>query len=209
MGKDRMSKSQTASQNTNRNADFLQYSQDNLATSGRSSLVGTVTIGSPTVDQTRKGIQYPSVQAAVDQLAYALIPVGGFLITDSASSPGGVNFEEQLTVTGVADDLYVTVYGIPVAVEVADDATAIAGKIKTALDATGLFLGVVQAGATLTVTHRDRQQHEPENTTHGTVTITGNIIDQSNDSHVGYGDWSMVHNATIGTESVYYWKRIG
>lgn len=204
-----MSKSLTSSQNTNRNAGYIRYDQSNLEVSGRSSLMGTVTVGSPTVDQSRNGIVHPSVQASIDQLTCALLPIGAILLTDSVASPGGTNFEEQLTFSGISDDLYITVYGIPVAVNVGDDAIAIAGKAKVVLDATGLFLGVVQAADTLTVTHRDRQRHEAENTTHGSVTITGTILAQSDDSHLGYGEWSMFHSETIGSEIVYYWKRIG
>ena len=202
-----MTKSRQAADIFNVSATQHKYDQSNISAAGRSTVLGNSTYGESTVSQTRDNQYSPSVGAAIDGLVYSILPVGAVLTTDSIGSPGGVIFREDLTFTGISDNTWVDVYGIQVAVLVSDDGTAIAAKAKIVLDDSSLFQSVVQTSNILTVTHNDRFPHPAELETINGVTITGVILDTSTDAHLCYGDWTNIHNTTLGATPVYYWLR--
>lgn len=202
-----MTKSRTAATVTSNEAAFNYYNTDNILDAGRGGITGTATIGSPTVDQTRYGSFRPSTQAAIDNFVYMLLPIGTVLTTTSVGSPSGIAFREELTFSGTADDVFIHVYGIQVPVAVNDDGTAIAAKVKAVLDTTDLFQSVVQTSNILTITHNDRFPHPAESTLENGVSVTGNILDISDATHICYGDWILIHSEVLGSTNVYHWLR--
>lgn len=202
-----MTKARQATDNYSEDSVRHAFDQANIIAAGRGAILGNGAFGAATVDQTKENAFRPSVQAAIDGLVYSILPIGAVLTTNSASSPGGVAFREDLTFSGAATDTWVYVYGIQVAVVDADDGTAIAAKAKVVLDATGLFQAVVQNAAVLTITHKDRFPHVAENSVTNGVTVAGVVLDTSTDVHLCYGDWTAIHNETLGVTSVFHWMR--
>ncbi|MGL4522758.1 MAG: hypothetical protein ACRCWQ_09435 [Bacilli bacterium] len=98
---------------------------------------GKQKIGSVTVDELGVGINYPSVQSAISDITNMFqTRIGQVLVFDDASGidPNGVSMTEQLTITcdspaGGANGKLVMVYGIPVAVDVGNNESAITTKI--------------------------------------------------------------------------------
>ena len=203
-----MTKAIIASRNITKLAVDSIFNQQHLIDTGLGTISGNSTFGAPTVNQTRNQQYLPSVQAAIDGLSYTLLPVGGILLTDSPASPAGFAFREDVTFSGTANDVWTEIYGMQVPVAIGDDGTAVAAKAKVVMDSSSIFQAVTQTNDKLTITHKDRFPHKAELNTVNGITTTGVILDSSTDEHLCYGDWSMMHNETLGTEMVYYWKRI-
>lgn len=195
---------------------FSRFDQDELSIQGQELVTNELSLGDPTVPQLTRGQYSTSVQAAIEQLANAKIPVGGVLTTTSVTSPSGVPFVEDIEITGVATGEYVTIYGIGVPVLVGDEGPDIAAKIVTHLNTVtaGLFSQTVPVDIspvnayTVRVTHRDNMRHTSYSWNGNGITLTGSIVDQSDaDNTVCYGTWDLIHTETLGTTPVYHWLR--
>lgn len=218
-----MTQARQASMNSSAWARYHLFDNADLKNTSRAVIAGSVAngdalyLGDATVNQMSRGQYGSSVQGAVEQLGYGLLPIDSVIITSSNASPGGVAFIEDLHITGTATGTYVSVYGIGVEVPVNSDDATIANRIDAFFDQTAnptgpykLFQSVQsQGGGIVRFTHRDKLPHPAYSWVNNGVNIAGNIIQQSTDRSVCYGTWEMFHTETVGGVVLYYWKRVG
>lgn len=218
-----MSQSRAASMLASEWARYHLFDNADLKNTSRGIISGSIIngdalyLGDATTNQMGRGQYGSSVQAAVEQLGYGLLPIDSVLITASNDSPGGVGFIEDLHITGTSTGTYISVYGIGVPIAVNDDANTIATKIELFFDPvanpTGpykLFQEVKsQGGGTVRFTHKDKLPHPAYSWVYNGVNISGNIIQQSTDRSVCYGTWEMFYSVIVGGVDLYYWKRVG
>lgn len=204
-------------------ADYLEYEPD----SDQTAVMGVRPIGGVTISQIDVGTDYPTVQGAIDDLKYRTeIPVNGLFITSDGIPPSPVAQADQFKLTGAVpgastEEHTLIFLGIPVKVLGGDQPTAVATKIKTALDEYVLryeYFNSVEvsasSGDTLVITYNDCQNHVFGAGFSKGITYTQTIVSPAKS---GYGVWENQGSTSVslvggvgGDKSitVYYFKRI-
>lgn len=216
-----MSKNLTLSENYSKNAFTHQFT-----TLPGSILVGNnQPVGSPTIDQTRKGVHYPNVQAAIDDMpALFTLGINSVIINTDGINPAGNSQVNDFKFSGtiqypgkiVGDDVIFDFYGFRATVKVGDTGEEVAAKIKPILEiavADNHVIDKVNFGATLDILqlrYNDFQTHIlPQYTLYG-VKVSPTI---SSPAKPGYGIWSRIGTTTVkldgATENTtfYYFRR--
>jgi hypothetical protein len=218
------SKTREGSKVFSRQAGAIELDQDNLPIGTQT---GTNKIGAVTVDQLELGVGFPNVQSAINDLANLYqIPIGAvYTVVEDTSiadqTPKGVSMTERLTVVGTAtaDSKVISVYGIPVILEVGDNRAQISTKIvqtltpyknkNIAFNSVSLVSGQDNQ---IEVVFIDTNTHNNFNAIYDGITITGETITTAKQ---GYGTWTYIGESPIAEPfpietaiKLKYYKRI-
>ncbi|BAQ22828.1 baseplate wedge subunit [Edwardsiella phage PEi20] len=203
-------------------ADYLQFRTNPKKPA---FVAGQRPLGAANVSATSKGIFYPTVQGAIDDLAGRCeLPIDSVIMNVSGTAPRVINQSDQLAFTGdvigeVGTQIMIYVFGFPVIVEGGDSSIAVASKVQAVLAEaviSGTAIASVEVDATdasiLNITYNDYQDHvfEPESQYGVTMTQTTVVEPQP-----GYGDWEWLGSAAQtlaggsvdGTITFHYFKR--
>ncbi|ULA52399.1 baseplate wedge subunit and tail pin [Enterobacter phage vB-EclM_KMB19] len=207
-----------------RNADFLQYeiAPDSI------DVMNTQPIGSNTISQKYKGVDFPNVQSAIEDVrGFAILPIGTIVINDTGVSPEGIQQIDDWTFTGTVavdgksegESVLVDVYGFMVPALIGDTDTEFAAKVKLVLEdaiTAGDVISSVEvstsAGNILNVKYIDNQEHILPSYSSCGVSISASI---QSPSKVGYGSWDLIGRQSLtfdGATSptvLQYFKRMG
>ncbi|AUR86082.1 baseplate wedge protein [Vibrio phage 1.081.O._10N.286.52.C2] len=184
-------------------------------------------LGDSTIDEMDEGAWDPNVQSAVMQLAMAAVmPVGAIIMSTDGSNPFSTNqFNETITFGGESDVEHITLYQVPVQLEVGDSNNVIAEKVFITLLETGLFdmtpSDHVAPSNTFLLKHRSSRPHNSEYEPTLTDILdefgapTGiqaqSVITGSSDGQnsLGYGEWELYYTDLLTfPDPVYYYRRI-
>ncbi len=216
-----MSKNLTLSQNYSRDASHHEF-----ALKPGSILVGNnQPYGSLTINQTAVGVNYPNVQAAIDDMpALYTLPLNTIISNVDGISPAGTSQIDEFKFTGqikdpsklTGDPIQFNFYGFPTTVLVGDTGEEVAGKVKLQLElakSAGKVINNVIFGATLDILqikYNDFQTHVLDQTVQYSVKVVQTTISPAKS---GYGVWSRVGTQTITLDGAsaptlfYYFKR--
>lgn len=186
-----------------------KFNQAGITASGVGQMTDAMLFGDALAEQYIKKQYDPNVESALTQLGVGLYPINSVLITTSATSPSGVSFQENITVTGVPTGNYVNVYGIEIAIEPTDSIAQIVQKIEAYFLGTDLFRSVTDLNdGSFRITHKDNMRHVPYSWEGEGITMTGEVYQQSDvNNTVYYGTWDLLGSETKFTTDMYYWKR--
>lgn len=201
-----MSLNRLAAGVTEHTASFITF--DQLATGG--------VIGTATTEQENNGYDLPNVQAAIDDIwAKALVIPGTVYQTVSATDPSVAPTSSrsqivQLTVTGTPSmNGNVVIAGATIPLLTSDDATGVATKIASALAAQPFISSATAAGAVVTYTHADSNQHQVDNNVQLGITFSTKTTQYGGTpGYLGYGSWELLGSETKYTRTIYSWLRI-
>lgn len=210
------SKTREAARAYSRQASIHSISQANLPLA---QISGTQKVGSVSVDQLGKGIDFPNVQSAIDDLTNLYqTPINGVVMyTDSAKTPAGISMIERLTVSGESTGTSVEVYGIKIAIGVGENQDLVTTKIIAELDKykdKGIaFKSVTKTSGSnskIDVQFLDTNPHDNFVFRGNGMTIVGTT---ETTAVPGYGTWSKIgeQDVKFGSEAatkLYYYKRI-
>lgn len=215
-----ISKTREGAKVPSREADFLQYEMG----SKLPLIGGKRTIGGANVDQLRKGVEYPNVQSAIDDL-YSLsqqIPINGVIMMAEDNPPSAVQQVETITFDGTVQNpdpdqtkATIHVYGFPF---VFDNTTNASNVCETVYNKFTEFVNdekyfdlVTRKGLNgeiLEVRFIDAVPHPVTNSSENGITMTGTIDVQAKS---GYGTWSKLGEVNLPVTPVvpiYYFQRI-
>ena len=203
------SKSREGAKVFSRLANTLQYEQDNVPAG---IIGGTNTVGSTSLEQAKAGVKYPTVQAAIDDIANSMvIPVNGILETTEDLNPAGSPSVERLTFTGTASSDNVLVYGYKIPVTQNDDNDTVTTKVtnwfNTNLVANSILISDINVVSTnvIEIEFLDNRNHEETSDSNNGITITGERVV---DARGGFGTWIKLGEYEKFTGvTVYAWKR--
>ncbi|AFC22305.1 baseplate wedge subunit [Klebsiella phage iPHaGe-KPN-11i] len=215
-----ISKTREGAKVPSREADFLQYEMG----SKLPLIGGKRTIGGANVDQLRKGVEYPNVQSAIDDL-YSLseqIPINGVVTMAEDNSPSAVQQVESITFDGTVQNpdpdqtkATVHVYGFPFVFDNTTNASTVCetvyNKFTEFVNDEKYFDLVTRKGLNgeiLEVRFIDAVPHPVTNTSENGISMVGTIDVQAKS---GYGTWSKLGQADLPVTpavTVYYFKRI-
>lgn len=215
-----ISKTREGAKVPSREADFLQYEMG----SKLPLIGGKRTIGGANVDQLRKGVEYPNVQSAIDDL-YSLseqIPINGVVTMAEDNSPSAVQQVEIITFDGTVQNpdpdqtkATVHVYGFPFVFDNTTNASTVCetvyNKFTEFVNDEKYFDLVTRKGLNgeiLEVRFIDAVPHPVTNTSENGISMVGTIDVQAKS---GYGTWSKLGQADLPVTpavTVYYFKRI-
>ena len=215
-----ISKTREGAKVPSREADFLQYEMG----SKLPLIGGKRTIGGANVDQLRKGVEYPNVQSAIDDL-YSLseqIPINGVVTMAEDNSPSAVQQVESITFDGTVQNpdpdqtkATVHVYGFPFVFDNTTNASTVCetvyNKFTEFVNDEKYFDLVTRKGLNgeiLEVRFIDAGPHPVTNTSENGISMVGTIDVQAKS---GYGTWSKLGQADLPVTpavTVYYFKRI-
>lgn len=185
---------------------------------------GKRTIGGANVDQLRKGIDYPNVQSAIDDL-YSLtqqIPINGVIMMTEDSPPTAVQQVETITFDGTVQNpdpdqtkATVHVYGFPFVFDNTTNASTVCetvfNKFTEFVNDEKYFDLVTRKGLNgeiLEVRFIDAVPHPVTNATENGISMVG-VIDVQ--ARSGYGTWSKLGEIDLAVTPpvpIYYFKRI-
>lgn len=207
-----------------RNADFLQYE----IAPGSIDVMNTQPIGSNTISQKYKGVDFPNVQSAIEDVrGFAILPIGTIVINDTGTSPEGIQQIDDWTFTGAVevegknagDSVLVDVYGFMVPATVGDTDTEFTAKVKTVLEnaiTAGEIISSVEvsssAGNILNVKYIDNQEHVLPAYSSCGISVSASI---QSPSKVGYGAWELIGRQSLTFDGasaptvLQYFKRVG
>ena len=216
-----ISKNTTLSQNYSKMASFSKFEvKKNDILVGNNQPYGSVTI-----EQTKEGIMYPNVQAAIDDMvALYTLPINTIITNTDGISPGGIsqvdsfNFDGTVSYNGLPNGTSVkfNFFGFYTDVLVGDTADEVASKVKIQLGiaaSQGLVFDSVENGQTLDVLqirYNDTQDHYLEEFTELGITVTPSTLSPAKN---GYGSWSRIGtekktlDGSSGEITIYYFKR--
>lgn len=181
-------------------------------------------IGGVNVDQSNKGVMYPNVQSAIDDLySIATVRIGDVLVTTNATPPQAAGQVETLTFSGTATwsgtdqkikKTVIHVYGVPIIVNIGathtDVVSATLAKFQELMNKQILFKRVSKkaddsgVADKLEVEMLDAVQHQPFSRTENGITITGHI---DSPARGGYGTWTDLGTESKFGETLHYFKR--
>ncbi|ACL78380.1 gp11 baseplate wedge subunit and tail pin [Escherichia phage JS10] len=206
-------------------ADYLELSY----TSDKPTAVADQRpIGGPSANQTQKGVYFPTVQSAIDDIAFRTeLPVNSVIITTENRAPGFIQQSDKITFTGsissggeLGDPVIIKVFGLPVEVLVGDSSVLVASKVNDVfLDAIANSYILAETSidaldqSTLNIKYNDYQNHIFSPYKQSGCTISHTIVQQP---RAGYGKWEYLGNSTQslaggtvnGTIPLYYYKRL-
>lgn len=206
-------------------ADFLEFS---FTTNQPAAVAGQRPIGGPSANQTQKGVYYPTVQSAIDDIAFrAELPVNAVVTTTENRAPGFIQQSDKLTFSGsissggeLGDTVIIKVFGLPVEVIVGDSSVLVASKVND------VFISAIADSyilaetsidpldqSTLNIKYNDYQNHIFEPFKQAGCTISQTIVQEP---RAGYGHWeylgstteSMTGGTVNGTTTLYHYKRV-
>lgn len=216
-----ISKTREGAKVPSREADFLEYEIGTKAP----LIGGKRSIGGANIDQTSKGVNYPNVQSAIDDL-YTLveqIPVNGIVTMAVDEPPIAIQQVESITFSGTvlnADPgqtkATVHVYGFPFTFDNNTNASTVCETVFdkfTEFVAEEKYFDMVNRkgvnGDILEVRFIDSVPHPATAKTENGIGMNG-TIDVAAKS--GYGTWSKLGSAELPgvtpAVTVYYFKRI-
>lgn len=221
-----MSKTREGARVVSREADFVQFSP-----SGSPIVGGKQQIGSLSATQSARGVMYPTVQSAIDDLAsFTFVGINQVVINTDGESPEGVQQVSRMTITGTVTapdvlpgetaltEVTIPILGFPFKYKVGDTAeqmaTEVEKNIQTLVDTSTVFDFVQQSTETLNmidIRFIDCQNHSFEAYTVNGITITVATISEAKG---GYGTWTKLGQKAEtfegGTDPVtlHYYKRI-
>lgn len=207
-----------------READYLQFS----VTDGNIDVMNNQPYGSNTISQKFKGVQYPNIQSAIDDVRnFSILPVESVLINTDGISPEGQAQSDAWTFSGTVENgtaaegtsVIVNVYGFSIVASVGDTAEEFTAKVKIALEQAVVKNEIINevtdspgSGNILNVKYQDNQVHKlPSYSDHG-ITISSSI---ASPAKAGYGTWNLIGRQTITFDGasdptvLHYFKRIG
>ncbi|UES35572.1 baseplate wedge protein [Citrobacter phage KKP_3664] len=215
-----ISKTREGAKVPSREADFLQYEMGDK----NPIIGGKRTIGGANVDQLRKGVEYPNVQSAIDDL-YTLsqqIPINGVIMMTEDSPPTAVQQVETITFDGTVQNAdpdqtkaTIHVYGFPFVFDNTTNASTVCetvfNKFTEFVNDEKYFDLVTRKGLNgeiLEVRFIDAVPHPVTNATENGITMTGTIDVQARS---GYGTWSKLGEVDLAVTPpvpIFYFKRI-
>lgn len=215
-----ISKTREGAKVPSREADFLQYEMGDK----NPIIGGKRTIGGANVDQLRKGVEYPNVQSAIDDL-YTLsqqIPINGVIMMTEDSPPTAVQQVETITFDGTVQNAdpdqtkaTIHVYGFPFVFDNTTNASTVCetvfNKFTEFVNDEKYFDLVTRKGLNgeiLEVRFIDAAPHPVTNATENGITMTGTIDVQARS---GYGTWSKLGEVDLAVTPpvpIFYFKRI-
>ena len=201
-----------------READYLEYRQNtDIAVGGKHP------IGGVTIDQGKRGIYFPTIQSAIDDLySMCILPIDSIL-----TNATGINPQPESQVTRIVfGDAYsipedkrgdgkyhIKVLGIDIFLKIADiqNRSNFISEIMNVLNESivnGLILSYIQKvdDNTYDVKFIDNQYHEP--TTYGdpdVIELTETIVSNYRN---GYGTWVKLGQEDKFNSTIHYFKRI-
>ncbi|AZU98598.1 GP11 baseplate wedge protein [Acinetobacter baumannii] len=216
------SKNLSLTHNTSRDATHHEFDVQE-----GSILVGNnQPVGSPTIRSTAKGVTYPNVQAAIDDVASLYeLPLNTVIITDDGIAPGGRPQQDEFKFAGIVsypgkstnDPVQFNFLGFAVTVLVGETGEMVAAKVLRELQiamANKLVINRVNFGASndiLQIVYNDCQKHVIEEFVECGIRITQTVLTPA---RTGYGVWSRLGTQTIkldgatGDSVLYYYKRV-
>lgn len=215
-----ISKTREGAKVPSREADFLQYEMGTKLP----LIGGKRTIGGANVDQLRKGVTYPNVQSAIDDL-YSLseqIPVNGVIMMAEDSPPSAVQQVETITFSGIVTNpdpdqtkATITVYGFPFIFDNTTNASTVCEAVFnkfTDFVNDGKYFDLVTRKGTegdiLEVRFIDSVPHPVTDSVQYGITMSG-VIDVQAKS--GYGTWSKLGTIDLAVTppvTIYYFQRL-
>lgn len=183
-------------------------------------------VGSPTISQTKDGVNYPNVQAAInDLMAMYTVSVNSVIITTDGISPAGASQNDEFKFSGtvalngkpVGTELNFDFFGFPVVVRVGETGEEVAAKVKTKLEdamSRNFVINAVNFGGTLDilqVRYNDFQEHQLQDYTKLGIKIDHTVTSPAKS---GYGTWEKIGTQTLTLDgstaptTLYYFKRI-
>lgn len=202
-----------------READFLQY---NMGTKDP-VIGGKRSIGDANIDQTRRGVFYPNVQSAIDDL-YSLtqLPINGIYMSAEDAPPIAIQQVESITFSGTVlnpdpDQTKATihVYGYPFIFDNTTNAATVCETVfnffNDMVTEEKLFDIVTRKGVNgdiLECRFIDAVAHPVTSSTENGITLSGSI---DVPARAGYGTWSKLGTADLPVTppvAVFYFKRI-
>lgn len=201
-------------------ADFLQF---RLNPKKDSFVAGSRPLGAPSASQTSRGVFWPTVQGAIDDLAgRSEVPVGGVLINTTGTNPKHISQSDRLEITGTVSgtgDVMIYVYGYPIIVQGGDTNIAVASKIAAdfvTLMVNGAPFTTVEVDPTdssvLNITYNDYQDHVFDPVNQKGLVLTQNTVVEP---QPGYGEWEwlgsfdqpLAGGSVNGQVTLFFYKR--
>ena len=210
------SKTREGAKSFSRQASAVEISQDNLPLA---QIGGTQKVGSVTVDQLGMGVEFPTVQSAIDDIVNLYqTPINGVVTYASDTvTPQGVNMTERLLFSGVPLNGVIEVYGLQVPIKSTDSISVIVDnvyKLLTSYKDKGVafkdIVKTVGVSNQLDVTFIDTNKHNNYVYQGSGLTVTGTT---STNAVAGYGTWtnigtSNITDSTGASTTLHYYKRI-
>ncbi|ANA49498.1 baseplate wedge subunit [Salmonella phage vB_SnwM_CGG4-1] len=204
-----------------RYSDNIQF----IPASANSDVMSKQPYGSLTISEYSKGIEFPNVQSAINDVRnFTIRPINSIEINTDGVSPEGVSQTDTWTFTGTVvkpdggtGDAIISVFGFPVTATVGDTAEEFTAKAKLVLEDAVLknfIINTVSQGSTgaeLTVSYIDNQTHVLQPETHFGITVSSTIISPAKP---GYGAWTRIGTKTETLEGsatpvlLHYFKRL-
>lgn len=221
-----ISKTREGAKVSSRSADYLEYRQNT-----NNPIIGSTNdIGSLSTDQTSKGVWYPTVQAAIEDLySLGVGNVGDVKINTTGTMPSGVSQLGRVTFDGTVNiiqfnestptTVIIDVMGIPVELVQGETSDQVAAKFANAgkelMLKNKLFSSVDQMSdnpSSVEFQHNDYRTHEYDSMMkkYG-LSISFNV---SSPCRNGIGTWVLLGQeaktfpGSDDTVTLYYYKRI-
>lgn len=208
-------------------ADYLEFTPSSVNT----AIIGNKNpIGATSTKQTSKGVWYPNVQAAIDDLASICTqPINSVVMNTDGINPAGTQQVTQLVFSGTASvnislgESILTkakyqIMGFTIEVQDGDSSDIIATKLKTVMDAAALKNIAIDAcikdpinPSQLSIRHIDFQNHVAVSAKFLGITMTATV---SSPAKFGYGTWfrlgqiATTMDGASTPETIHYFKRI-
>ncbi|EQA7786697.1 hypothetical protein ACX818_001282 [Acinetobacter baumannii] len=216
-----ISKNLSLTHNTSRDSVTHEFTtqRDNI-------IVGNIQpYGSPNISCTARGVLYPNVQAAVDDLASLYeMPINTVVITDDGVSPAGRQQQDEFKFTGLVaasgktagQDVNFNFLGFNIVAKVGETGEEVAAKVKAQLEiamSNKFVINRVNFGSTndvLQVMYNDCQTHIIDDFAEYGIRISQTILSPA---RPGYGTWFKLGTQTIQLDGsakptvLYYFKR--
>lgn len=203
-----MSKTVTLSQNVSKDSSFHEYTiEEGSIIVGNNQPVGSVSI-----EQIAKGVEYPNVQDAIgDAATLGMLPINAVVTVADGISPAGIHQVDNIVFSGTVNDpnkglqeqMQIVIFGIPVTIKNGDTAEQVAMAAKIQFEmymSRGLAFDFVNMGATnniLEIGYLDFKKHVLTPYVVNGLSITQNII---NPNKFGYGLWQRLGSQNITFE---------
>lgn len=217
-----VSKNLSLTHNTSRDA-----TQHEFDVQKGSIIVGnTQPYGSPTIRSTAKGVKYPNVQAAIDDMAALYeLPLNTVIVNDDGIEPGGKPQQDEFKFSGIVaypgktkdQPVQFNFLGFVVTALVGETGEMVAAKVLRELQIAmnnNFVINRVNFGASndiLQIVYNDCQPHNIGEFVECGIRISQTI---TSPARPGYGVWSRLGTQTItldgagGNTVLYYFKRV-
>ncbi|AHY25142.1 baseplate wedge subunit [Pectobacterium bacteriophage PM2] len=202
-------------------ADFLQFITNPFKTN---EVAGERPIGGVSATQTSKGVFYPTVQSAIDDLSGRCdLEINSVIVNTDGIVPGFVNQSDQIkfsgTVIGTGTKM-IYVLGFPVIIDSSDTPEIIATKAEAVLIEAVINSIAIKSvsvdntdASILNITYNDYQNHVFEEDVQHGVKITQTTVVSP---RAGYGNWERLGTQSVtltggtvnGTITLYYFQRV-